>query len=201
MKYFAALLMVCFLASCADPIKQEEVSEPEKVEQQSRPEHWATKIKEEGLPNFHKVDDRLYRGAQPTEEGMKKLAEMGIKTVINLRTFHSDRDEIGKTPLNYEHITMQAWDPEEKEVIEFLQIVTDPSKQPVFVHCQHGADRTGVMCAIYRVAVSGWEKEEALTEMKDGGYNFHLIWKNIETFFSELDIDKMKESAGMKPAA
>ena len=59
---------------------------------------------------------------------------------------------IGETGLAYEHIYFNALHPEEKEVVRFLQIVTDPLRQPAFVHCKHGADRTGMMCAIYRVA-------------------------------------------------
>jgi protein tyrosine phosphatase (PTP) superfamily phosphohydrolase (DUF442 family) len=41
---------------------------------------------------------------------------------------------------------MKAWHPEEKEIVKFLKTVTDKTKTPVFVHCQHGADRTGLMC-------------------------------------------------------
>lgn len=72
---------------------------------------------------------------------MKELKKMGIATVVNLRSFHSDRDEIGSTGLGYEHIYVKAWHPEEKEIIRFLQIVNDPKRQPVLVHCQHGAGR------------------------------------------------------------
>lgn len=111
----------------------------------------AIPIKKPGLPNFFKVSDELYRGAQPTSEGMKELEKMGIKTVINLRSFHSDKDEAKNTELEKEHLYVKAWHPEEKEVIEFLKIITDKTKTPVFVHCQHGADRTGLMVAMYRI--------------------------------------------------
>jgi hypothetical protein len=63
----------------------------------------------------------LYRSAQPTAIGMHNLKELGIKTVINLRSFHCDRDELGETGLNYEHLTMQAWHPEYKEAVRFLE--------------------------------------------------------------------------------
>src|SRR5688572_24746153 len=163
----------------------------------NRPATWAEAVKAEGLSNFYKVSDRLCRSAQPTVEGMSKLKELGIKTVVNLRSFHSDRKRLGNAALAYEHIYMKAWHPEEKEVIRFLRLVTDEAQGPVLVHCQHGADRTGTMCAIYRVAVQGWTKEEALKEMTEGGYNFHSIWRNLITWFNKLDIEKIRKAAGI----
>ncbi|MHC4592918.1 MAG: fused DSP-PTPase phosphatase/NAD kinase-like protein, partial [Planctomycetota bacterium] len=123
---------------------------------------WAVPIQAPGLPNLCKVSESFYRGAQPTAGGFRELKKMGIKTVVNLRSFHSDRDEIGETGLAYEHIYMKSWNAEDEESVRFLQIVTDPARQPVFVHCKHGADRTGTMCAIYRVAVEEWTPEEAV---------------------------------------
>lgn len=165
----------------------------------TRPPTWATILKADGLSNFHKVSDRLYRSAQPKTEGMSKLKELGIKTVVNLRSFHSDRKKLGKLGLGYEHIYMKAWHPEEKEIIRFLRLVCDESRGPVLVHCQHGADRTGTMCAVYRVAVQGWTRDEALKEMLEGGYNFHGIWQNLITWFNKLDIEKLRKTAGIKP--
>lgn len=152
-----------------------------------RPAKWARKVEKKGVPNLHRIDDALYRSAQPDKPGMKALQEMGIVTVVNLRSFHSDRDEIKGTSLAYEHIYMKAWHPEHKEAVRFLRIVTDPKRQPVLVHCKHGADRTGAMCALYRVAVQGWSKEEAIEEMMTGGYNFHTVWKNLPEWLRTLD--------------
>lgn len=163
----------------------------------NRPATRATVLKAEGLSNFHKVSDRLYRSAQPTAAGMANLKELGIKTVVNLRSFHSDRKKLSKLGLGYEHITMKAWHPEEKEIIRFLRLVMDESRGPILVHCQHGADRTGTMCAVYRVAVQGWTKEEALKEMTEGGYNFHGIWQNLIAWFNKLDIEKVRKAAGI----
>lgn len=166
-----------------------------------RPATWAQPVEAKGVPNLHKVSDNLYRSAQPTAEGMQTLKAMGIETIVNLRSFHSDRGEIGETGLGYEHIYVKAWHPDEKEVIRFLQIVTNNKRTPALVHCMHGADRTGAMCAIYRVAVQGWSKEEAVREMADGGFGFHEAWKNLVPWINSLDIDAIKEKAGLKVAA
>jgi protein tyrosine phosphatase (PTP) superfamily phosphohydrolase (DUF442 family) len=160
-------------------------------------EKWAEHIELSGLPNLYKVSDDLYRGAQPTAEGMKELEKLGVKTVVNLRSMHSDRDEIKGTALAYEHIRMTTWNIEDKDVIRFLQIVTNPNCTPVFVHCQHGADRAGTMCAIYRVAVQGWSKEEAIEEMTKGGFGFHSYWQNLPNYIRKLDILKIKHNAGL----
>ena len=162
-----------------------------------RDDAWATPIERPGLPNLHQVSKNLYRGAQPTAEGMRELKRMGIRTVVNLRSFHSDRDEIGDTALAYEHIYMKAWHAEDKETVRFLQIVTDPQRTPVFVHCQHGADRTGTMCAIYRIAVQGWTKDEAIREMTEGDFGFHEAWQNLLDYINGLDIQRLKREAGM----
>lgn len=161
----------------------------------ARPTTWAEPIARDGLPNFHRVSSTLYRGAQPTAEGIKELKSRGIKTIVNLRSFNSDRDEIGDTAITYEHITMKAWHPEDKEVVRFLRIVTDEERSPVFVHCQHGADRTGTMCAIYRIAVQGWSKDDAIAEMTGGGFGFHPTWDNLLEYLRSLDIDALKREA------
>lgn len=162
------------------------------------PAHWARSVQMEGVPNFCKVSGNLYRSGQPTAVGLRNLEDMGIKTVINLRSSHSDRDKIASTGLGCENIHMKVWLPEEQQAVKFLKIVTDNKRGPFLVHCQHGADRTGTMCAVYRIAVQGWTKEEALKEMTEGGFGFHGIWGNLIEWINKLDIEKIKERAGIK---
>lgn len=166
-----------------------------------RPDHWAQPVEIAGAPNFFRVSKDLYRGAQPTEAGMRELGKLGVKTVVNLRSFHSDRDEIGDATFEYEHLWMKPWHPEEKEVVRFLTVVTDPEKTPVFVHCQHGADRTGTMCAIYRIAVQGWTREEAIREMTEGGFGFHEVWQNLVDYIEGLDVETLRVQAGLPVAS
>ncbi len=165
-----------------------------------RPVPSGTLLEVAGVPSFHNVSRVLYRGGQPTAEGFRVLEKLGIKTVVNLRSFHSDRDELKGTNLGYEHITMKPWHAEDKEVVRFLRIVTDPEKQPVFVHCQLGADRTGTMCAIYRIAVEGWTKEKAIEEMTREEFGFHNVWGGLIRYIEELDIEKIKREAGLASA-
>lgn len=158
---------------------------------------WATPIEKPGLPNFHRVTPELYRGAQPTSQGMRELKKMGIKTIINLRSFHSDRDALGDTGLEYEHIAMTSLYSEEKDIIQFLEIVADHDRMPVFIHCHHGADRTGLLCAIYRIVVCQWTKEEAIQEMIEGGFGFHGVWTNLIKFIRDLDVSSLRRKVGV----
>jgi protein tyrosine phosphatase (PTP) superfamily phosphohydrolase (DUF442 family) len=136
------------------------------------PEKWADKVELDGCPNLNKVSDTLYRGAQPEKEGFAGLEKMGIKTVVCLRRWHDDEKYIKGTNLNYVPIPMNTWKPTTEDVVTFLKTVTNESKQPVFVHCLHGADRTGTMVAIYRIVIERWSKEDAIKEMQQGGFGY-----------------------------
>lgn len=166
-----------------------------------RPAAWAQPLDVAGVPNLHRVSDTLYRSAQPTPEGMRALRAMGIRMVINLRSFHSDRAALRQAGLIGEHITMKAWHPEDKEVVRFLRLVTQPERLPALVHCQHGADRTGLLCAIYRVVVQGWSREEALREMREGGFGYHEVWANLPAYLAQLDVETLRRQAGIPDPA
>ena len=180
----ASVFLLAWVAGAAPPLA-------------TRPQTWAQPVKLTGVPNLYRVSPELYRGDQPSSRGMRNLKNLGLKTIINLRSFHSDRDEIGGAGLAYEHIYMKAWHPEEKEVVRFLKIVTDPRRTPVLVHCQHGADRTGTLIAVYRIAVQGWSKAEAIREMTQGDFGFHRAWGNLPWWIQKLDIDRIKRQAGI----
>lgn len=160
----------------------------------NRPPAWAQKVDVPGVPNCYIVTTNLYRGAQPTAEGMKQLQTLGIKTVVNLRAFHSDKDELAGTGLKSEHFQTTPWHGEMEDVIRFLKIATDTNSLPIFVHCQRGADRTGMMCAMHRVAVCDWTKEAAIKEMKEGGFDFYPGWENLVKLIEQADMPKIKTS-------
>jgi protein tyrosine/serine phosphatase len=159
-----------------------------------RPAQWAIPITMAGAGNLHKINEGLYRSAQPTREGMINLEKMGIKTVINLRAFHSDSDEISGTTLLNDALSVKTWHIEDEDVIRVLRTIQKKENGPFLIHCLHGADRTGVMSALYRIVVQGWTKEDALKEMVDGGYGFHPVWTNIITYVKNVDVEKIKHA-------
>ena len=158
---------------------------------------WATPLERPGLPNLHRVSPLLYRGAQPTREGFLELRDLGVKSVVSLRGFHADDIPIDAA-LKYERISFKAWHPEDEDVVRFLKLVSDPARQPVFVHCQWGADRTGMMIAIARIAFEGWTKDQAIAEMTQGGFGFHKEWQNLVGYVRDLDVERLAREAGVQ---
>ncbi|OQX28436.1 MAG: hypothetical protein BWK80_00065 [Desulfobacteraceae bacterium IS3] len=154
---------------------------------------WAKPLSAAGLPNFFRVSETLYRSAQPSQEGMQTACRLGIKTVINLRSSNSDRDIIKGLDLKPEHIKTRAWNPKIQDVVKFLKIVSVKENGPFLVHCKHGADRTGLMCAMYRIIIQGRDRQQAVDEMLKGGFGFHQIWGNIIEFIKNSDIEAIKK--------
>jgi len=158
----------------------------------NRPSTWAQPIAVEGFPNLHKVSDSVYRSAQPDEGAYPRLKPLGIKVVLSLRSFHGEGEDVAAAGLEYEHLYVKSWHPEEKEVYHFLRLATDPARTPILVHCQHGADRTGIMIALYRIIIQNWTRDEAIREMTTGGYGFHSVWQNLVTYVRDFDVDAMR---------
>ena len=65
---------------------------------------------------------------------------------------------------------------------------------PVLVHCWHGADRTGMVVALYRMVEQGWTREAAIEEMLEGGYGYHSVWKDIITFLETVDVEALRRA-------
>jgi protein tyrosine/serine phosphatase len=126
----------------------------------------------EPVPNFHRVDAQLYRGGQPTAEGFRRLADLGVKTVISLRAYgHTARREqverrmVESLGMRWVSMPMRMyWRPSDEQVRAFLTLTGAAGDGPAFVHCQHGEDRTGSLVAVYRVARQGWAPERAYSE-------------------------------------
>ena len=127
----------------------------------------------------------------------EELRRLGVRTVVNLRAAHGDRDELGGLGLRYAHISAKPWHPEDEDLVAFLQVATDPANQPVFVHCQHGADRTGSAVDVYRMVAEGWSLEDALAEMRSFG--FHEVWEPIEDYLEDVDVASLRRQMGERP--
>lgn len=133
------------------------------------------------LPNFHAVTPVLLRGAAPTPKGLEDLQKMGVKTIIDLRiapkTVAKERAQLDRMGVHFINLPMSGEPPTEAQIQTFLKTIADPAQQPVFVHCQHGADRTGTMIGIYREHVTGWPYDQTYKEMRKYGFNPH--WKKL----------------------
>ena len=139
------------------------------------------------LPNFGTVAPGFYRGAAPTEEGLKKLKALGVKTIIDLRIaphlVKAEGQEVKRLGLTFVNLPMGADPPTKKEVATFLAISGQAASSPVYVHCQHGADRTGTMVGIYREVHDHWDFAKTYAEMRHYGFNPH--WAKLREAVQE----------------
>lgn len=136
--------------------------------------------------NFYRVDELLFRSAQLDGSDAAKLHELGIKSIVNLRHFSKGGDKrafgdqfwLANKPL-------QGWEIRPAQIAEILRTIRERQKEgAVLVHCYHGADRTGLVVAMYRVIYQGWSLDAARSEMIEGGYGFHSMWQDIAGFLT-----------------
>jgi protein tyrosine/serine phosphatase len=166
----------------------------------ARPAQWAVPVTLEGVPNLHRLTPTLYRSEQPTELGMKSLEQLGIRTVINLRFFNNDRKEAAGTLLRTERVGILTWDVDDDHVVEVMRMLRQTENGPFLIHCQHGADRTGLMSAMYRILEQDWSVDDALAELTGGGYGYHSIWTNILRYVREADVQSLRTAIMARPA-
>ena len=191
-----SIAIFCLAAVLAAPVLAQEASAPIPAAAAVRPVQWAEPVEMEGVSNLHRISPTLYRSEQPTALGMKNLERLGIRTVINLRAFNDDKDEVKGTSLRTERVKILTWRIDDKHVIEVMRMLKKAENGPFLIHCQHGADRTGLMSAMYRVLEQDWTPEDALKELIDGGYGYHSMWKNIVRYVRSVDAASLREAIG-----
>lgn len=152
-----------------------------------------------GIGNFHQVDGHVFRGAQPTGEGIRDLAKNGVKLVIDLRESgrRSAAEEAAVTAagMRYVNIPMSGLTPPTNaETAQILQLLEDSSTGPVFVHCLRGADRTGAVIAAYRIHHDHWENARALREAIADGMSFFQYPR--QAYIRNFKPDSMAITAG-----
>jgi uncharacterized protein (TIGR01244 family) len=152
------------------------------------------------LPNFGCVNQHLFRGAQPTENGIKQLARRGVKVIINLRNdgeedVRNEESWAKKAGLRYVNVPLSDWSaPKDSDIKEILRLINSNENQPVFVHCQRGANRTGTAIAIYRITHDGWTAKQAMDEAKNFKFRWWAFWlkKYIDNYSKNDDKSKVK---------
>jgi protein tyrosine/serine phosphatase len=155
------------------------------------------------LPNFHRVSERLYRGAQPAAGGIKKLAELGIKTVINLRgeddNTRAEQKEVEAAGLRYYSIAMPGLSrPTDEQIARVIALIDKEENGPVFIHCKRGSDRTGTVVAVYRIRKEGWNDARAIDEARRYGMSWMEF--GMRNYISDYYQQFSKAAPQAKPA-
>ena len=164
-----------------------------------RPAEWAVPVTVEGIPNLFRVTPALYRSAQPTQQGFKNLGQLGIQTVINLRGDEDDGRAALSLGFRLESVPLSAARVRHESNVQILRLLGRTEQGPVLVHCQHGADRAGMICALYRMVYQGWDRTKAIEEMRKGGYGFHGIWQGLVDYLERVDVEALRKEVTTLP--
>jgi protein tyrosine/serine phosphatase len=157
----------------------------------------------EGIVNFGKVSDMLYRGAQPDDAGLESLKRLGVKTIINLRMENDCwKDESAKAlshGILYTNVPLRGLGRPTDDQIKTVLGLIDSLPGPVFIHCQHGCDRTGTLVACYRMKHDQWAVEKAMAEANR--YGLSIFERGMKRFIQDFSKLAAASSAVAKSEA
>lgn len=141
---------------------------------------FAEKIQIPGISDGGKVNEFLYRGSQPNENGIEELHKLGVTLIVDLRgEFNGTREkelrEAEKFGIRLISIPGNGWSPPtDKQIAQFLSLFQERPRQRIYVHCWFGGDRSGVFLATYRITFDHWTPQRAVQEMK--AFHFKSFW-------------------------
>lgn len=134
---------------------------------------FARRVSLDGVGNFGEVTPTLFRGAQPSKDGLSNLLKMGIEMVVDLREGEraDERDAVTKLGMQYVAIPWRCGHPDDEATARFLTLLRENPGKHIFVHCYYGTDRTGMMIAALRMTEQKWTAAEARKEMQAYGFS------------------------------
>jgi tyrosine-protein phosphatase SIW14 len=170
--------------------------------QKAQPQHTiGIKTKARGIPNFGQVASNLYRGAQPSEEGLAALKKMGVEVVVDLRRGRNAKEEsqVTKLGMKYVGIPTSCPYPGDQPYAAFLKVIRENPGRKIFVHCRLGDDRTGMAVAAYRMADEGWSAAEAMKEMQAFGFTVmhHVMCPGLAEYEGKFP-ERLKKSPAFR---
>ena len=141
----------------------------------------------EDIPRFSAVDNGLFRGGQPSEKGFQFLKERGVKTIINLRgEDNSEKAFVEKLGMSYVQLPIDEVRPWSKlpegAINKYFELLGNRENYPIFFHCRRGADRTGAVAAMYRIAMQSWDAKKAYKEARDVGMRWYYSGLKSQIF-------------------
>ncbi len=156
--------------------------------------------------SIYRVNSWLYRGGRPSQTDILRLREMGVKTILSLEKgivrkepcrVKKAREWAREAGIRFEHIPMHAiWPIRRKDIEKALAIMSDSGNRPIFVHCDGGYDRVGIVIACYRIKYESWKPEQAYEEMKQYGHNAYMLWWKwaLFRFAREWSVEDKREN-------
>ena len=119
--------------------------------------------------NKHKISPGVYRSAQPTPQQIARLARRGVKTIVNLRgprmcgSYYLEKEACAKAGIRLVDFTVYSRGAPTPRDVHAAKSLFDEIEYPVLMHCKSGADRAGLMSALYKHLREG----KPIAEAKD----------------------------------
>nr|WP_315448775.1 tyrosine-protein phosphatase [uncultured Pseudomonas sp.] len=158
----------------------------------ARPADWAQPV--EVQYNLFQMSPTLYRSALPDDGAVPLLKNLKVATVINFLP-EADSNWLSEPGINQVRLPYRTNHVDDSDVLKTLRAIqAGEAKGPVLMHCKHGSDRTGLMAAMYRVVVQGWSKEDALSEMTQGGFGESGHFRDSVRYVMQADVDKLRSA-------
>ena len=129
-----------------------------------------------GIKDFGKVNDYLYRGAQPKDDSLAQLKGMGVDTIVDLRgvlhePVNKEREQAQSLGIRFVVLPGNGWsNPPDEQIAKFFSLIQERPRRKIFIHCWLGGDRSGMFIAAYRIAFEGWTPGQAVDEMREFHY-------------------------------
>lgn len=150
------------------------------------------------LKNFYRIGEGIYRSDQPSHICFLALEKFGIREVLNLRNYHTDTAEARGTQIRLHHIRTRASQLDPAALHQAMRIIYE-RKGPLLFHCWHGSDRTGAVAAAYRIIFQGVSKEQAIDEMVEGKFGFHMTFDSIIPIIHHMDVRQIRQELFSAP--
>jgi protein tyrosine phosphatase (PTP) superfamily phosphohydrolase (DUF442 family) len=167
-------------------------SDPQAARARVRPAEWAAPVIDASVENCFRVSDELFRCEQPAKRDLDDLQALGVRTLLNLRRYHTDSPDFTKAGLTLVAEQMDAGKVSIDQLVAALRKFRAAPK-PVLVHCWHGSDRTGTFVATYRMVFQNWPRAAAIDELRHGGYGFHeSAFPNLVTLLETMDVEAVR---------
>ena len=121
--------------------------------------------------NFHQVAPGMYRSNQPGPSRVRAAARQGIRTIINLRGPRDDggwqleAESCAKAGITLLDFTARSRTAPDKAMLHATRALFAEADLPAMMHCKSGADRAGLMSALYLLVVEGRPAREAAGQL------------------------------------
>ena len=108
--------------------------------------------------NKHRLGSHAWRSAQPAPHQLKAAARLGVRTIINLRGarhcggYWLEQSACARLGLKLEDYQVRSRAAPAKDEILGARDLFQRVDYPILLHCKSGADRAGLMSALYLIA-------------------------------------------------